>query len=228
MTILGRIVWTDRVRPGSELTGPLDLVVIHHSYKPDVPADAKEKVEAAAVLSMDTFHRETQGWAGIAYSFCVFQSGRVYEGRGWLRAGAHTEGHNRDAHGICFVMDGSKHDPTPAALEAVKNLINDGVRIGAIAPNYQVEPHDRYKIKVCPGDKIKAILPQLLPPNGTAVLRYGDRSEEVRALQKRLKVKPETGYFGAYTKAAVIDFQRKNGLTPDGIVGEKTRQKLGL
>jgi peptidoglycan hydrolase-like protein with peptidoglycan-binding domain len=34
------------------------------------------------------------------------------------------------------------------------------------------------------------------------------------------------GKFGAVTKAAVIAFQKAHGLTPDGIVGEKTRLML--
>ena len=34
------------------------------------------------------------------------------------------------------------------------------------------------------------------------------------------------GKFGAVTKAAVIAFQKSHGLTPDGVVGEKTRLAL--
>ena len=34
------------------------------------------------------------------------------------------------------------------------------------------------------------------------------------------------GKFGAVTKAAVIAFQKSHGLTPDGVVGEKTRLML--
>ena len=33
----------------------------------------------------------------------------------------------------------------------------------------------------------------------------------------------ETSFFGAKTKAAVIRFQKANNLTPDGIVGPKSR-----
>lgn len=221
--------WSTPASIGSMLTGPLDLVVVHHSYAPDVPAEASIKQETHAMRSMDRYHRETNGWAGIAYSFCLFQSGRVYEGRGWLRAGAHTEGHNHDAHGICFVIDGSRHAPTPVAWQAAKDLIREGIRIGAIAPVYRVEPHDRYKNKVCPGDRIKAILPQLLiRDQGIRDLKYGDRGEDVKVLQRRLLVKPASGTFGPITRAAVINFQIRNGLEPDGIVGPITRARLGL
>ncbi len=46
---------------------------------------------------------------------------------------------------------------------------------------------------------------------------------EVKALQEFLQIDPPTGKFGALTYKAVINFQRKNNLIPDGIVGPKTR-----
>ena len=66
----------------------------------------------------------------------------------------------------------------------------------------------------------------------TKPLSLGSRGTEVSELQKRLKaleyfLYPEiTGYFGAVTKKAVIDFQKANGIDPIGIVGPKTRAVL--
>ncbi len=67
----------------------------------------------------------------------------------------------------------------------------------------------------------------------TAVLRQGSRGGEVKEVQRRLK---QWGYysgsvdgiFGAATKKAVIAFQKKNGLTADGVVGKATYQALGM
>lgn len=66
-----------------------------------------------------------------------------------------------------------------------------------------------------------------------AVLRQGARGNEVKEVQRRLK---QWGYykgsvdgvFGAGTKAAVIAFQKKNGLTADGVVGKATYKALGM
>ena len=63
-----------------------------------------------------------------------------------------------------------------------------------------------------------------------ATLRKGDKGELVKVLQKKLQtagcsVKVD-GIFGASTLAFVLAFQRANGLTPDGIVGNKTWTKL--
>ena len=68
---------------------------------------------------------------------------------------------------------------------------------------------------------------------GAAVLRQGARGDEVKEVQRRLK---QWGYyngsvdgvFGAGTRAAVVQFQKKNGLTADGVVGATTYKALGM
>lgn len=63
-------------------------------------------------------------------------------------------------------------------------------------------------------------------------LSLGDRGSEVVELQKKLNTFGESldidGEFGRNTLAAVMAFQSSQGLVPDGIVGEKTQQALGL
>lgn len=66
-----------------------------------------------------------------------------------------------------------------------------------------------------------------------AVLRQGATGGEVKEVQRRLKKwgyynGSVDGVFGAGTRAAVIAFQKKNGLTADGIVGTATFQALGI
>lgn len=67
----------------------------------------------------------------------------------------------------------------------------------------------------------------------TAVLRQGSKGGEVKEVQRRLK---QWGYysgavdgiFGSGTKKAVVAFQKKNGLTADGVVGKATYAALGM
>ena len=66
-----------------------------------------------------------------------------------------------------------------------------------------------------------------------ATYRQGDSGEEVRTIQTKLKrwgyYNGEVdGIFGSKTREAVVYFQRKNGLTADGIVGNNTLQALGM
>jgi len=57
------------------------------------------------------------------------------------------------------------------------------------------------------------------------LLKLGSEGEDVKKLQVKLGVDP-IGKFGPKTDAAVKDWQSKNGLTPDGIVGDGTWGKM--
>ena len=66
-----------------------------------------------------------------------------------------------------------------------------------------------------------------------ALSKIGSRSDEVKKIQTALRNKGYftsniDGIFGTLTKNAVIAFQKDNGLTPDGIAGEKTLKALGI
>ena len=60
--------------------------------------------------------------------------------------------------------------------------------------------------------------------------REGDKGAYVKNLQLILNMKgynlTPDGEFGKLTKASVMNFQRANGLTPDGVVGPKTWEKV--
>jgi len=57
------------------------------------------------------------------------------------------------------------------------------------------------------------------------LLKKGDNNEQVKQLQTKLGIDP-IGNFGPKTEEAVKAFQLKNGLTPDGIVGDGTWAKI--
>ena len=66
-----------------------------------------------------------------------------------------------------------------------------------------------------------------------AVLRQGSTGGEVKEVQRRLKLwgyykGSVDGVFGSGTRSAVIAFQKKNGLTADGVVGKATYKALGM
>jgi len=68
-------------------------------------------------------------------------------------------------------------------------------------------------------------------PESRPLVRLGTNGDAVRLLQERLNSHGAglgvDGDFGKRTLAAVVAFQRGNGLTPDGIVGGKTWAALG-
>ncbi len=69
---------------------------------------------------------------------------------------------------------------------------------------------------------------------GTAALsKMGSRGDEVRKIQTKLKqwgysIGNIDGIFGTKTEKGVKQFQRNNGITADGIAGEKTLSKMGI
>ena len=77
------------------------------------------------------------------------------------------------------------------------------------------------------------ILILIFPVSVSALSRIGSTGQEVRNIQTRLK---NWGYYhynvdgiyGSRTASAVKSFQRKHGLTPDGIAGPATLSKIGL
>ena len=63
--------------------------------------------------------------------------------------------------------------------------------------------------------------------------RLGSRGEEVRKIQQKLKnwgyySGGVDGIYGTQTQNAVKSFQRKNGLTADGIAGKSTLNAMGI
>lgn len=66
-----------------------------------------------------------------------------------------------------------------------------------------------------------------------AVLKQGSKGEIVKKVQTKLKnwgyyKGSVDGIYGKQTKSAVQYFQRRNGLTADGIVGKKTAAAMGI
>jgi peptidoglycan hydrolase-like protein with peptidoglycan-binding domain len=66
------------------------------------------------------------------------------------------------------------------------------------------------------------------PAQRGGLLTVGTVSSSVAAVQRALGVTPASGRFGPITLGAVRAFQRRKGLTVDGIVGPQTLAALGL
>ena len=66
-----------------------------------------------------------------------------------------------------------------------------------------------------------------------ALSKYGSRGTEVRSIQEKLKrwgyySGSVDGIYGSQTVSAVKKFQKKNGLTVDGIAGTQTLKAMGI
>lgn len=157
MRIITRSEWGAKHGRGNDVGGklPWGEVVIH------TEAGSERKpgsfgLECGWIRAIENFHVNTRGWDGIAYSFLIAPSGRIFEGRGWGRSGAHTEGRNSTAAAICFLGHGDKWPATEAQWASARWLIGEGIRLNKLKPAPLITTHAIYsgKGKSCPGTLI--------------------------------------------------------------------------
>lgn len=153
-----RAEWDAAHGTGALDPGPEARVVIHHSYRPALPANATVAQEMSAIRGIERFHVLTNDWDGIGYNFLAAPSGRIYEGRGWKFRGSHAGPVNGDSIGVCLLIDGTVDEPNLAMVEAVRSLIAHGVELGEVAPGYTITGHRDHMARTCPGDKVYARL----------------------------------------------------------------------
>ncbi|MBP3656970.1 MAG: spore cortex-lytic enzyme [Clostridia bacterium] len=72
-----------------------------------------------------------------------------------------------------------------------------------------------------------------MTPTAEAAVYWGSKGEQVRRVQQKLRQwgyydGAADGVFGQETYEAVVLFQKRNGLTADGVVGERTAAAMGL
>ena len=233
MRIITRNEWGAKHGRGNDVSAKLPWgEVVIHTEAGAQRSPASETVEKGWIRNIEGFHAgPSRGWDGIAYSFLIAPSGRIFEGRGWGRSGAHTEGRNSTAAGVCFLGHGDKWPATDAQWAAARWLIAEGVTTGKLKPMPAIGTHAKYstKGKTCPGTLIAPhVVARLggISGHGAAAgsgLVYGDRGPGVEMLQGMLNIlaghrigatgeagRPIAvdGIYGGDTRAAVGEFQR--------------------
>jgi hypothetical protein len=220
----------DRVQPGAAHRGARLGVVYHHPYPHAVDAGAGLNAAVREMLAIDTYHRTPQSkiGTGIGYHFVITESGHVFEGRGAYRVGAHAAGNNTGMYGIAFLINGEESVPSFAALESRDRLIDWLVTQGSLLPAHDTLLHSDVGSTTCPGSKLSAFLRGGLKRAQRRILRVGSSGDDVKELQTLLDMPKQyrVGTFGPRTQIAVVEFQTRNGLVPDGIVGPLTFAKL--
>lgn len=242
VSIISRSQWGARRSQGpvydvswSSRTG----FVVHHSG-----AD-----EDQTVKEIQNYHMDKNGWADIGYNFLIDKTGRIFEGRGWSKVGAHVHGHNTANIGVCVIGDYSNKVPSSAVHAALDWLYAEANR--RKGAKLKVYGHRQLGSTACPGTQfynvLKAWLSDTTPPsnpkpptspnqgwteklmNELPELSEGSAGLYVNRHQALLNIAGaglrEDGKFGPVTKRKTREFQTKHGLVPDGIVGPKTWSK---
>jgi len=183
-----------------------------------------------------------RGWLDIGYSFGVCPHGIVFEGRGFGHVQAAQPGGNT-TWTSCTFMSGEHETPTPAQLEAWREL-RAWLRGKGVAA--AVKGHGEFISTSCPGGILRKMVkdgtltkgttsttpppkPATSPPwpgrllvNKTPMMHGPD----VLAWQRQMRARGWTittdGYYGSGSAGACRAFQAEKGLTTDGIVGRDT------
>ncbi len=141
-----------------------------------------------------------------------------------------------DVDTFCFRMCQSEDDHLQAFAGFIKiNHLADELRDqnwkgfarGYNGPQYRKNKYDTKLADAYARLSGPPTAPVPAPVIVERTLRMGDEGDDVKLLQGKLGIAAD-GDFGPSTKAAVTAFQEIKGLKPDGIVGIRTQQLLGL
>jgi hypothetical protein len=114
---------------------PVQKLLVHHTATQNGDPNP-----AATVRSIYYYHAVTQGWGDIGYNFLIDEQGRIYEGRhtfdypsgssptgqdasGRGVTAAHAVGFNSGTVGIALLGTLTDRDATPAARDALEQLL---------------------------------------------------------------------------------------------------------
>ncbi|KAL1130485.1 hypothetical protein AAG570_011733, partial [Ranatra chinensis] len=145
------------------VTSPACYVVIGHTVCKNY---TKREDCEQQVRNIQHFHFSL-GYNDIAYNFLVGGDGFIYEGVGWDHIGSHTKFFNGESIGIAFI--GTFIDVLPPArqMEAAKALIEEGVRLGKLTPDYKLFLQSQLRSTESPGARLAEEIktwPHYTPP----------------------------------------------------------------
>ncbi|XP_063837505.1 peptidoglycan recognition protein 4-like isoform X1 [Ostrinia nubilalis] len=135
---------------------PLKLVIIQHT----VGAECHTFSDCSAnVRRLQEYFLKEHKY-DIPYNFLIGNDGRVYEGRGWNREGAHTYTFNRCSLGIGFIGDYRITNVTTSQVERLNLLLAEGVSRGHMDPNYYIVPAKDLQSTESPGTNLYNLIKQ--------------------------------------------------------------------
>jgi hypothetical protein len=179
-----QMTWAPQFYPSKKL-------IVHHTATSDNYTDRAGA--EAYIRSIYYYHSVTQDWGDIGYNFLIDKFGTIYEGRysrdyaganptgddatGRGVTAAHTAGWNSGTVGVALLGTLTTHDATPAARDALTQLLaweasRNGINpeateayvnpvSGATITSANIAGHRDYAATACPGDTFYPTLPAI-------------------------------------------------------------------
>lgn len=253
MRLIRRSSWGARYGRGpTNITPGRGGVAVHYEGSGKLTGHAHTGC-AGRVRAIESFHRNTRGWDGIAYSFLVCEHGYVFEGRGLGRrtAANGTTAGNQSYYAVCALI-GDKDPVNDTLLSGMRDAIDYMRSHGA---GRALKGHRQFLATECPGSRLVSWVtrgaprpggssaPSPTPPKPTpsqdwlsaivadlTTVRRGSKGRDVSTVQGLVCARGADididGVFGPNTDRRVREEQQKARVTVDGIVGRTTWRVL--
>lgn len=194
MIVIPRKSWGARFKAGFGPAPEASELWLHHSVTTSAGEAATEAQDAATVRKLEDIGQERFG-GGISYTFAVCRSGRVFEGTGGLRVGAHTGGRNTRARAIVLIDDCTTRRPSTAAMDAVADLVRYGKAAGywsvdRLTGGHRDAPNAATS---CPGNAAWALIPVINSRAVTAHLADDEDDGEMTPEDRERQIRIEAG-----------------------------------
>ena len=153
MKVIPREVWNAGPDVADKMGTPIEGLFVHHTVG---GAPRTRRGERAEMRNLQAVAR-SRGFVDISYSFVVFPSGRIYEGRGKHREGAHTLGFNDTAYAASCAGNYDASRPSDKMIAALRWLRRDYLNL----KDRPLRPHSAVYGTACPGRYLRARLNEL-------------------------------------------------------------------
>lgn len=132
-----------------------ERITLHHGGV----AFLRDRDPMQYLRNLQTWSRNTRGWADIPYHYLIDLDGRVYEGRNVLFAGDTNTDYDPKGHALIVVLGNFEEvEPNPAQLEAVVSTMTMLARRFKLSASVIAGHKDFTAQTACPG---KSLYPYL-------------------------------------------------------------------
>ncbi|XP_017005513.2 peptidoglycan-recognition protein LC isoform X4 [Drosophila takahashii] len=118
-----------------DLEQPVKLVIVLPTNSDDCTTQAQCVFRVRLRQSFDI---ESVQEDDIVFNFLIGGDGNVYVGRGWDQVGAHMAGYNSKSLSLAYIGSFQTRKPSDKQLSVTRLLLQRGVKLGKIAPNYRL------------------------------------------------------------------------------------------
>lgn len=148
-SVIPRSAWGAPACEPGWMTSENNGLFVHHTV---AGAPLTPEGEKAEMRNLEAIAR-SRGFSCISYSYVVFPSGRIYEGRG-KRIGAHTLNYNSSSYGASAAGNYEVNVPSEALVDSYRWLRREYLDL----EDKPLRPHSSVYGTACPGKNLAARL----------------------------------------------------------------------